>query len=53
MVCSKAKKFWVFVFKHPKMTAAGQNPMLVLSSRAADAGVATPYKLQMGISAHN
>lgn len=22
MVCSKAKTFWVFVFKHPKMLAA-------------------------------
>lgn len=31
----------------------GQNPMLLLSSHATDAGIATPYKLQMGSSAHN
>lgn len=48
MVCSKVKMFWVFVFKHPKMTAAGQNPVLLLSSHATDAGIATPYKTSDG-----
>jgi len=44
----KGKMFWRYVFKHPKMTAAGQNPVLLLPSRAADAGVATPYETSDG-----
>lgn len=44
MASFKGKTFWVFIFKHPKMTTAGENPMLLLSSHAADAGIVTPYK---------
>lgn len=44
MVCSKRKTVGIFIFKHPKMTTAGQKPVLLLWSQAADAGIATPYK---------
>lgn len=48
MVCFKGKKFCIFLFKHPKTTPAGQNPVLLLYSRAADAGIAMPYETSDG-----